>query len=126
MIRRVLSCLCSGEEKEELSWVGMRLKTLCVSLAAAIERLHPHSAASRKLKYTAGPSMGCIHSHPIDITVTRNQLAGITSLDNLLKDPDLLEKFKQFAMREHSADLLFFWMEVEEYPQIIIPNTYRK
>jgi hypothetical protein len=49
------------------------------------------------------------------MTLSKRQLQQVTTLDHLLRDPVLLEKFKQFAMREHSADLLFFWMEVEEY-----------
>ena len=58
--------------------------------------------------------MGCINTVPFD-PLTRSQWANITSFDHLLKDPVMLEKFKQFAIKEHSADLLFFWLDVEAY-----------
>jgi hypothetical protein len=59
--------------------------------------------------------MGCINTLPFD-SLTRSQWANITSFDHLLKDPVLLEKFKQFTIKEHSADLLFFWLDVDAYP----------
>lgn len=83
---------------------------------------NPTSPKKHKQTLERRSSMGCINTTTLD-SLTRSQWASVTSLDHLLRDPVLLEKFKQFAIREHSADLLYFWLEVDTYPSKTINNT---
>lgn len=108
----------------KLAYIFLFSACICMCRVACMKfklrisvRSDDNPTSPKKPKHTLErrASMGCINTTTLD-TLTRSQWANVTSLDSLLRDPVLLEKFKQFATKEHSADLLYFWLEVDTYP----------